>query len=165
MWINTATGKVLLTHSDIRRDIGNVSLPAIMEDAMVLKFGYLPITQVAPDFDPLTQKVAELPPALVNKVWTQQWGISDMTSGQIEARRLAAVPKSISPRQIRQALTAAGLRASVEAAVAAGDQDLKDWYGFSTYFERSNPQVVAMGVALAVPPLQLDALWTLGATL
>jgi len=71
----------------------------------------------------------------------------------------------ISPRQIRQALTRAGLRTAVEAAVAAGDQDLKDWYEFSTAFERLNPQVVAMGEALSVSPASLDDLWTLGESL
>ena len=54
---------------------------------------------------------------------------------------------------------------TVEAAVAAGDQDLKDWYEFSTAFERLNPQVVAMGEALSVSPASLDDLWTLGASL
>jgi hypothetical protein len=71
----------------------------------------------------------------------------------------------VSPRQIRQALTRAGLRASVEAAVAAGDQDTKDWYEFSTSFERLNPQVTAMGAALGVSDAQLDDIWILGATL
>lgn len=84
-----------------------------------------------------------------------------------ESRRVVAPPpiSPISPRQIRQALTRAGLRASVEAAVAAGDQDLKDWYEFSTAFERLNPQVVAMGEALSVSPTSLDELWALGASL
>lgn len=71
----------------------------------------------------------------------------------------------ISPRQIRMALTRAGLRDSVEAAVASGDQDLKDWYEFSTAFERSNPLVGAMGTALGVSSEALDGLWQLGATL
>lgn len=72
---------------------------------------------------------------------------------------------SCSPRQIRQALTAVGLRASVEAAVAAGDQDLKDWWEFSTTIERNHPQVVAMGAALGQTPEALDALFTAGAAL
>lgn len=72
---------------------------------------------------------------------------------------------AVSPRQIRQALSLAGLRSAVESAVAAGDQDLKDWYEFSTSFERMNSQVVAMGAALSVTSEQLDALWTLGASL
>ena len=71
----------------------------------------------------------------------------------------------VSPRQIRQALTRAGLRTAVETAVAAGDQDLKDWWEFSTTFERLNPQVTAMGAALGVSDTQLDDLWTLASTL
>lgn len=71
----------------------------------------------------------------------------------------------ISPRQIRQALTRAGLRTAVESAVAAGDQDLKDWWEFSTAFERLNPQVTAMAAALGVSTTDLDQLWALGATL
>lgn len=75
------------------------------------------------------------------------------------------VPQSVSPRQIRQALTRAGLRASVEAAVAAGDQDTKDWYEFATFFERSNPVVAALGAALNVSDAQLDDLWILADSL
>lgn len=75
------------------------------------------------------------------------------------------IPQSVSPRQIRQALTRAGLRASVEAAVAEGDQDTKDWYEFATAFERSNPVVSALGAALNVSDAQLDDLWILADTL
>ena len=71
----------------------------------------------------------------------------------------------ISPRQIRMALTQMSLRSQVEAAVAAGDQDLKDWYQFSTFFDRNHPQVLAMAIALNVTDAQLDALWALAATL
>ena len=95
-------------------------------------------------------------------------GCVPITPEEAEALRPVPPPPPIapiSPRQIRQALTRAGLRASVEAAVAAGDQDLKDWYEFSTAFERLNPQVVAMGEALSVSPASLDDLWALGATL
>ena len=83
---------------------------------------------------------------------------------------VAAIPAAthivpISPRQIRQALTRAGLRSQVEAAVAAGNQDLKDWWEFATVFEREHPMVVDMGAALGQAPTQLDALWALGASL
>lgn len=75
------------------------------------------------------------------------------------------VEPSISPRQIRQALTAAGLRSAVETSVAAGDQNLKDWYEYSTTFERHNAQVLVMAAALGVSEQQLDELWALGASL
>lgn len=66
---------------------------------------------------------------------------------------------NISPRQIRMELSRAGLRASVEAVVAGGSQDLKDWYEFSTTFERKNAQVIAMGAELGVDAAALDALF------
>ena len=95
-------------------------------------------------------------------------GCVPITPEEAEALRPVPTPAPIapiSPRQIRQALTRAGLRVAVEAAVAAGDQDLKDWYEFSTAFERNNAQVTAMGEALGVSESALDDLWALGASL
>lgn len=65
----------------------------------------------------------------------------------------------VSPRQIRQALTRANLRSSVEAAVAAGDQDIKDWWEFATTIERQHPMVLVMATALGVTDAQLDSLF------
>lgn len=74
-------------------------------------------------------------------------------------------PDVVSPRQIRQALTRAGLRVSVEAAIAAGDQDTKDWYEYATAFERTNTHVILMGELLGVSDDQLDDLWRLAGSL
>ena len=52
------------------------------------------------------------------------------------AAQRAAIP-SATPRQIRQALTASGLRAAVEGAVAASDQDTKDWWEFAQRARRA----------------------------
>lgn len=75
------------------------------------------------------------------------------------------IPQSVSPRQIRQALTRANLRQSVEAAIASGDQDTKDWYEYATEFVRTNPHVIAMGLSLNVSEQQLDDLWRLAGSL
>lgn len=75
------------------------------------------------------------------------------------------VPYSVSPRQIRQALTQAGLRSGVEAAVAAGSQDLKDWWEYATAFERQHSMVIAMATGLGVTEQQLDDLFLLAETL
>ena len=84
---------------------------------------------------------------------------------EIAADKKAKVPQTITPRQIRQALTRLNLRTAVETAVAAGDQDLKDWWEFSTIYERNHSQVIAMGSALGKPEEELDTLWTLASTL
>ena len=124
----------------------------------------------APTYDPITQVVREIAPHdTIKGHWEQQWEVvaldADTVAANIEAARLAAIPVSVTPRQIRQALTRAGLRAAIEAAIAAGDQDTKDWWEFATVFERAHPMVVAMATALGQTERQLDDLFTLAATL
>lgn len=97
-------------------------------------------------------------------------GSVQITDAEADAIREANKPipsavTQISPRQIRMAMTQLGLRNDVEAVVAAGDQDMKDWYQFSTFFDRNHPQVLAMAAALNVDDQELDTLWALGATL
>jgi len=84
-----------------------------------------------------------------------------------EAARTRAAIDSIklTPRQIRQALTALGLRATVDSAIGSSSQDMKDWWEFSLTIERNHPLVIGMGQALDKTPAELDAVFLLGATL
>lgn len=86
---------------------------------------------------------------------------------EIAARKAAPppVPDTISPRQFRQSLSHSGFRATVEAAIAAADQDTKDWYSYATAFERNHPKVLSMAQALGYTPAQIDAVWTHGASI
>lgn len=76
-------------------------------------------------------------------------------------------PSSIvlTPRQFLQALTKAGLRTVVESAVAAGNQDLKDWYNRATEFESTHPVLLTMARSLGKTNVDIDALFAMGATL
>lgn len=87
------------------------------------------------------------------------------TGSAFEDVPVAPGVQPLSPRQFRQALTAAGIRAAVEAAVAAADQDTKDWYGYATSFERNHTVLVAMATAMGKTDADIDALFALGATL
>lgn len=82
-----------------------------------------------------------------------------------EVRARSPVPKSVSPSQIRRALTRSGLRTAVEAAVTVGDQDLKDWWEFATTIERNHQLVIGMALTLGVTESQLDDLFILATTL
>lgn len=93
--------------------------------------------------------------------WTTNLIPCDVISNPTEPQLISP----ISPRQIRQALTALNFRSGVESAVATGDQNLKDWWEFSSYFERNHPIVVSMGTQLGVSSEQLDALWILAGAL
>ncbi len=68
-------------------------------------------------------------------------------------------PIIVTPRQIRQALTRFNLRTQVEAAIASGGQDLKDWWEFSTQVEENHPMVIAMAQALGVSDNDRKALF------
>lgn len=78
----------------------------------------------------------------------------------------ALIPQRLTPWQIRKALNQLGLREVVESAVAASsDQDLKDGWAVATEFNRLSPLVINMGAALGKTDAELDALFTLGASL
>ncbi len=74
-------------------------------------------------------------------------------------------PIIVSPRQIRQALTASNLRSQVESAVANGDQDLKDWWEFSTSYESNHPEVQGMATSLNISNEQVIQLFELARSL
>ncbi len=124
----------------------------------------------SPTYDSLRESVIEVAPVLTIKdTWEQQWNVIDLSPEQIaaniEAKRIAAIPAAVSPRQIRQALTRVNLRSAVEDAIASGDQDIKDWYEFATTFERNNEHVIEMAELLSITERQLDDLFTLAGTL
>jgi hypothetical protein len=166
-YIRTTDGAYPITESQIRADHPNTSfaVPFVAPDEYAFVF-----PSPAPSYDTITQTVREIDPVLTDKGhYEQAWIVTDKTQEQLdaeaEAKRIAAVPVAVSPRQIRQALTRAGLREKVEAAIAAGDQDTKDWYEFATTFERQNQHVIDMGIALGQTERQLDDLFTLAASL
>ena len=72
---------------------------------------------------------------------------------------------SCTPRQFRQALNAISLRTAVESAIAAADQNTKDWYQYAQYFEITNPFLVSMATTLGKTQSDINALFNLAATL
>lgn len=87
--------------------------------------------------------------------------------GEIERPVVEAPPPvpTLSAWQIRKALNQMGLRDAVEAAVAAGPQDAKDAWAYANEFERSHPLIESFAQALGKSDEDIDALFTLGATL
>jgi hypothetical protein len=63
---------------------------------------------------------------------------------------------SITPRQIRLQLSAIGMRQAVEDYVAASSLDIKDWWEFSTYIERTSPLLINAATQLGMTSEQLD---------
>jgi len=76
----------------------------------------------------------------------------------------APVPAEVTPLQMRRALNTAGLRGTVENAVALADQDARDAWEFASVIRRDDPILAAMSAALGKTPAEIDGLFILAAS-
>lgn len=167
-YIQKITKQYPVSEADIKAANPNTSFanPFVAPDEYALVF---PAPQLP--YNSMTQTIREIEPYKTAKGnYEQQWEVTDLASEQIETIATATLASKrttlmCSPRQIRQALTAAGLREAVEAGIAGGDQNIKDWYQFATDFQRLHPSVLLLASALQVTDTQLDNLFELAVTL
>ncbi len=66
---------------------------------------------------------------------------------------------TVTPRQARLALNAAGLLPQVDSAVAATDKATQITWEFTTTIDRDNPILAALAQALSLSSAQIDALF------
>ncbi|WP_316202970.1 MULTISPECIES: hypothetical protein [unclassified Bradyrhizobium] len=72
---------------------------------------------------------------------------------------------TVTPRQIRLAMSAIGVRQQVEDYVKAAPLDVQDSWDYSTQFVSTDPMVVGCMTALGKTSADLDALFRLAMTL
>ena len=102
MWIDPKTMRVFVSHSDIRAAFALTSFPSVMTEADIASVGVLPVTQTdQPAFDPLTQKVVETAPALVDGQWVQQWTVEPLTPQEQQAVALRIKQEIVEATQQR----------------------------------------------------------------
>ena len=171
-YINTATGVYPVSESEIRALFPNTSFPV----PFVAPEGYaLVFPSPPPEFNPITQRAQETVPVLTAKGhYEQQWEIVELFSTQvekdaaiaadIEAKRKASVPASVTRRQAKQALLLNGLLANVQPAIdaipdAAQRAMIQIEWDDSQVFERDRPALIAIGSALGLTSVQLDDLF------
>lgn len=105
------------------------------------------------------------PPAGAVEVPTAPEDVRQVWSGSAWGAIPVSIPTEASPRQVRLALTQAGLRDTVENYVASASQDIKDTWEFATTIERNNGLITAAAPTLGITDEQLDQLFTLAVTL
>jgi hypothetical protein len=81
------------------------------------------------------------------------------------AAEAARVPESVTPRQARLALLAAGLLDTVESAIAAGSRADQITWEFAVDVRRDYPMIANLGTALGLTSAQIDDLFRTAATL
>jgi hypothetical protein len=74
------------------------------------------------------------------------------------------VPQTVSPLQMRRALTELGLRTDVENAVETLDQDAKDAWQYATEIHRNNGIIANVATALNKTTEDIDNLFRLAST-
>ena len=74
------------------------------------------------------------------------------------------VPVSVTPLQMRRALRAAGLKATVDAALASASEEVREEWEFASQVSRDNPTLGAMASALNLTSTQVDNLFILAET-
>jgi len=171
-YINTTTGEYPVSESMLRLAYPNTSFPVPFQapEGYVLVF---PAPQ--PEFNPVTQRVQETTPMLTVKGhYEQQLEVQELFSTQaekdaaiaadIEAKRKASVPASVTRRQAKQALLLNGLLAGVQPAIdaipdAAQRAMIRIEWDDSQVFERDRPALIALGSALGLTNAQLDDLF------
>lgn len=119
-----------------------------------------PVDTLPEGFDFLVADVA----ALEAYQQPYQAAFDAWAAAQQEEAPPAPVPDVVTPRQIRWALNAAGLRGTVEGAIAAADQNTKDAWEFSNEVRRDNPLLNGLAAALGMSSEQLDDLFRLAAS-
>jgi hypothetical protein len=112
---------------------------------------------------PTTQQYNDMPGVVVDFLGDP--AARALTNVEPPAPPIVVPPIVVSSDQIRRALTRVGLRASVEAYVAAADQDTKDIWQFAATFERGNVMIATAAAALGKAPADVDALFELAKTL
>jgi hypothetical protein len=75
------------------------------------------------------------------------------------------IPQSVSPLQARKALKQQSMLTTVQAAVAAADEDTQMAWEYATSFDRTSPFVSSMAAALGWTDEQVDQLFILANSL
>jgi hypothetical protein len=114
MWIDPKTLEVASLHADIRKLRPNWSGPVAMTDDMIAFLGFIPVVSVSPTYDPVSEKVASLPAALVDGVWTEQWDVTALPEDKVAANMQTLIDKANPGIDTDALLAAEAARVSAE---------------------------------------------------
>jgi len=166
-YYNTQTQTFGHSHDDVARATSSSFAPG------TLQVGDYRLIESAPDpaYNPETQRLqpADAPTPRTGQAWLRGWQVVALTAAEMTAIAKAKVPASVTMRQGRLALLAAGKLAQVNAAIASLPEPQKsaaliEW-DFSNELQRGNPFVATLGAALGLSDAQVDQLFITAAAL
>ena len=171
MWINPTNEQIYTTHSEIRSAFPQVSLPAIITDALIAELGMDDLHVTAqPAYDPMTQRCLRDGAEKKDGKWQYKWVVEDLDALAIAALHQASIPRTVTRRQARQALLLRGKLALVQPAIdAIADVTQRglmqiEWDD-SLSFDRDRPSLIAIGTAIGYDSAGLDDIFIFANTL
>lgn len=166
-YYNTQTQTFGHSHDDVARATNASFAPG------TLQVGDYRLYEMAaePAYNPDTQRIelTSTPVQRVGQPWLRGWVVVALTAAEMTAIAKAKVPASVTMRQGRLALLAAGKLAQVDAAIASLPEPQKsaaliEW-NFSNELQRGNAFVATLGAALGLSDAQVDQLFITAAQL
>ena len=161
----------ITTHGNVEWDSTHYCPASKLTEEEATLFRVVPLTVTEqPAIDPLTQRVYRDGCEFIGGAWQYKWAVEALTAEQIEAQRIASVPRSVTRRQARQALLLRGKLALVQPAIDAITDATQrglmqiEWDD-SLSFDRDRPSLISIGAAIGYDSLGLDDVFTFAATL
>ena len=156
--------------AQLKRDNPQVSFPKTLTAEIRAEFGVYAVQPTpTPDVDRMTYRVAELTPVEIDGAWHQAWEAQALSAEEVAAAYAASVPQSVTMRQARLALHAAGLLTSVNAAIAAIPEPDRTaasiTWEFASSVDRGFGMVPQLAAALGMTETQIDDLFIAAAQL
>jgi hypothetical protein len=78
------------TFVKLRTDNPAVSFPSAPSNELLAEYGVYPVTLTEKPAPTLTQNAVEQPPQLIEGVWTQVWGMVDVSAEEAAKRQIRA---------------------------------------------------------------------------
>jgi len=142
----------------------NITLPTVLNGTTIPDgatgleaFGLVPITGSEPSYDPALQRLSGPSYTLAGDTVIRAWTVEELSREEIRARD---IPQSVTMRQARLALLAAGLLDTVQAALAVASQADQIEWEFAAEVKRDYPLILNLAAGLGLTELQLDELFT-----
>lgn len=104
-YIHAADLRYPLTANDIKAEHPNTSFPQYLQPADIIGFGYFPVIDNAPSFDPATQHLVEGAPIQVSNEWRKGYVVTDYTAEELAAQAAAkAAAEAAAAEAAKQAM-------------------------------------------------------------
>ena len=161
MYFQPSVNRKFTNHSMIRGAFPQVSMPAVITNEFLAGLGVFPFSQTAPAFDPITQTVRELPPALTDKGhYEEAWEViprfNDYTddNGVLHTRaeqEAEAIAKDAEAKAAQALAAAKAARQAEVEAITVTTQSGKVFDGDEAAQNRMSRAVNAMDEADTLP--------------